>query len=60
MLILCAFGDNVAKNRLRTRLFVNGAVNDGLTYTARLQNDQNLKITKGDETTLNQRMLLVV
>ena len=50
-----AFGDNVAKNRLRTRLFVNGAVNDDWTYTARLQNDQNLANNKGDETTsLNQ------
>ena len=46
---------SVAKNRLRTRLFVNGAVNDDWTYTARLQNDQNLANNKGDEKTdLNQ------
>ena len=50
-----AFGDNVAKNRLRTRLFVNGAINDDWTYTARLQNDQNLADNAGNEKTdLNQ------
>ena len=46
---------SVAKNRLRTRLFVNGAINDDWTYTARIQNDQNLANNKGDEKTdLNQ------
>ena len=46
---------SVAKNRLRTRLFVNGAINDDWTYTARLQNDQNLADNAGDEKTdLNQ------
>ncbi len=45
----------IAKNRLRTRLFVNGAVNDDWTYTARIQNDQNFDNEKGDEDTkLNQ------
>ena len=46
---------SVAKNRLRTRLFVNGAINDDWTYTARLQNDQNLADNAGNEKTdLNQ------
>ncbi|WP_307770538.1 S-layer homology domain-containing protein [uncultured Phascolarctobacterium sp.] len=46
---------SIAKNRLRTRLFVNGAINDDWTYTARLQNDQNLENNTGDEkTSLNQ------
>ena len=46
---------SVAKNRLRTRLFVNGAINDDWTYTARIQNDQNLANNNGDEKTdLNQ------
>ena len=46
---------SIAKNRLRTRLFVNGAINDDWTYTARLQNDQNLEDNTGDEkTSLNQ------
>ena len=33
---------SVAKNRLRTRLFVNGSVNEDWTYTARIQNDRIL------------------
>ena len=46
---------SVAKNRLRTRLFVNGAINDDWTYTARIQNDQNLADNAGNEKTdLNQ------
>ena len=46
---------SVALNRLRTRLFVNGAINDDWTYTARIQNDQNFKDDVGNETTkLNQ------
>lgn len=48
-------GKSVAKHRLRTRLFVNGQVNDDWSYTARIQNDQNLQNDKGDEKTeLNQ------
>lgn len=44
-----------AKNRLRTRLFVNGQVNDDWSYNARIQNDQNLANNAGDENTwLNQ------
>ena len=42
---------SVALNRLRARLFVNGAINDDWTYTARIQNDQNFKNDAGDETT---------
>ena len=46
---------SVAKNRLRTRLFVNGAINDDWTYTARLENNQDLTDNTGNETTdLNQ------
>ena len=45
----------VAKNRLRSRLYVSGQVNDDWTYTARIQNDQNMANDTGDETTkLNQ------
>ena len=41
--------------QLRSRLFVNGAINDDWTYTARIQNDQNFKDDVGNETTkLNQ------
>ena len=42
---------SVALNRLRTRLFVNGAINDDWTYTARIQNDQKFNNDVGDETT---------
>ncbi|MGM9528481.1 MAG: porin [Phascolarctobacterium sp.] len=42
---------HIAKNRLRTRLFVNGQVNDDWSYTARIQNDQNLANNTGDEET---------
>ena len=43
-------------NRLRTRLFVNGQVNDEWAYTARLQNDQDFSNDKSEEgkTKLNQ------
>lgn len=45
----------VAKHRLRTRLFVNGQINEDWSYTGRLQNDQNLYNEKGDDTLkLNQ------
>jgi hypothetical protein len=48
-------GKRVAKNRLRSRLFVNGAINDDWSYTARIQNDQDLSNNSGDEATkLNQ------
>ena len=49
---------SIAKHRLRTRLFLNGQVNDDWSYTARLQNDQNLADDAGNETTkLNQAYL---
>ena len=38
-------------NRLRTRLFINGAINDDWTYTARLENNQDLSDNSGNETT---------
>ena len=45
----------VAKHRLRTRLFVNGQINEDWSYTGRLQNDQNLADAKGnDDLKLNQ------
>ena len=39
----------VAKHRLRTRLFVNGQINEDWSYTGRLQNDQNLYNSSGDD-----------
>ena len=45
----------VAKHRLRTRLFVNGQINEDWSYTGRLQNDQNLADYKGnDDLKVNQ------
>ena len=45
----------VAKHRLRTRLFVNGQINEDWSYTGRLQNDQNLADDKGNnDLKLNQ------
>ena len=41
----------VAQNRLRTRLFLNGAINEDWSYTARIQNDQSLKDDVGNEDT---------
>ena len=35
--------------KLRTRLFINGAVNEDWSYTARLQNEQNYMNEKGDD-----------
>ena len=43
------YNKSVAKNRLRTRLFVNGAINDDWTYTARLENNQDLSDNDGEE-----------
>ena len=40
-----------AKNRLRSRIYINGQINDDWSYTGRLQNDQNLANNSGDETT---------
>lgn len=45
----------VAKHRLRSRIFVNGNINEDWTYTGRFQNDQNLYNSSGDDTLkLNQ------
>ena len=44
------FGSNVAKNRLRTRLFINGAINDDWTYTGRLENNQDLSDNDSEDT----------
>ena len=41
---------SVAMNRLRTRLFVNGQVNDDWSYTARIQNDQKFNNNQGEDT----------
>ena len=45
----------VVKHRLRSRIFVNGNINEDWTYTGRFQNDQNLYNSSGDDTLkLNQ------
>ena len=48
----------VAKNRLRSRLYVSGQVNDDWSYTARLENNQEFNGAKGntgeEDTQLNQ------
>lgn len=45
----------VVKHRLRSRIFVNGNINEDWTYTGRFQNDQNLYNSSGDDTPkLNQ------
>lgn len=45
----------VVKHRLRSRIFVNGSINEDWTYTGRFQNDQNLYNSSGDDTLkLNQ------
>ena len=48
----------VAKNRLRSRLYVSGQVNDDWSYTARLENNQEFSGDKGntgeEDTQLNQ------
>ena len=40
---------------LRSRIWVNGQVNDDWTYTGMVENQQNLKNDEGDETTKFQR-----
>lgn len=44
-------GSSIAKHRLRTRLFVNGQINDNWSYMARLQNDETLDDGATDSTT---------
>ena len=41
--------------KLRSRIWVNGQINDDWTYTGMLQNEQDLKNDNGDETTDFQR-----
>ena len=41
--------------KLRTRLWVNGQINEDWTYTGMLQNEQDFKNDKGDEDTKFQR-----
>ena len=43
--------DGVAKHRLRTRLYINGQVNEDWSYTGRLENNQDLSNEAGDEKT---------
>ena len=45
----------VAQHRLRSRIFVNGNINEDWSYTGRFENNQNLKNSSGDDTVrLNQ------
>ena len=53
------FGENKSyQNRLRTRLWFDGKVNDNWTYRARIQNIQNFEDNAGNETTSLNRALL--
>ena len=49
---------DIAKNRLRSRLYVSGQVNDDWSYTARLENNQEFNGAKGntgeEDSKLNQ------
>lgn len=40
----------VAQHRLRSRIFVNGNINDDWSYTGRFENNQSLKNSSGDDT----------
>lgn len=45
----------VAQHRLRSRIFVNGNINEDWSYTGRFENNQSLKNNSGDDTVrLNQ------
>ena len=44
-------GDSVYLHRLRSRIYINGKINDTWNYTGRIQNDQKLNNDDGDETT---------
>ena len=48
-------GEKKRKHDLRSRIFINGQVNDSWTYTAWLQNVQDFTNNIGDETTSFQR-----
>ncbi len=43
--------DKKSASKLRTRLFVNGAINDDWTYTGRIQNEQDLRDNDAEEGT---------
>ena len=43
--------DGVAKNRLRSRLYISGRINEDWSYTGRLENNQDLSNNAGDEKT---------
>ena len=48
------YGDkkgHYAKNRLRSRLYITGQINDDWSYTGRLENNQDLSNNGGDEDT---------
>ena len=47
--------DSNHENDLRSRIWVKGAINEDWTYTGMLENIQDLKNDKGDETTKFQR-----
>ena len=40
----------VVKHRLRSRIFVNGNINEDWSYTGRFENNQSLKNSSGDDT----------
>ena len=41
---------SIAQHRLRTRIFVNGSINEDWSYTGRFENNQSLKNSSGDDT----------
>lgn len=41
---------SIAQHRLRTRIFVNGNINEDWSYTGRFENNQSLKNNSGDDT----------
>ena len=48
------YGDkkgHYAKNRLRSRLYITGQINDDWSYTGRIENNQDLSNNSGDEDT---------
>ena len=44
-------GKGVAVNRLRSRLYVNGQINDDWSYTGRIENNQKFNNNAGEEST---------
>ena len=41
---------SIAQHRLRSRIFVNGSINEDWSYTGRFENNQSLKNSSGDDT----------